>query len=500
MPTTPPTPPEGSDGGPSTGTGPDGVLGDLRALRRASDGRIIAGVCAGAGRRLGVDPVVLRVVLVVLALFGGVGLLLYAAGWLLMPSEGDQQSLLEQQLGRRRDGAPDGAVVIGGLVVLGLLVVSVPWWGFPWHVPFLLVLSVLGLVALVRRNAGEGDAAGPDGANPAASPGSHGYDPDVLDHLPAYPPDHALGEPGDDPEATTSWRTAVPAPSSFWDHPDPLGLEIEDPQLVPVPRPPRRRPVPTDRQSRLLLAGTLAAVLVVTGAMGLLGGDSIPAGGYVATALGVVGLGLIAGTWIGRTRILTAIGVVLALALIPVTAADQWPGGTVDATLRPTSVGEIRPSYHYGAGTLVLDLTQVDFASARPVATSIDLGAGEVKVLVPSDVDVQVNADISAGDLMAFRASEPPFLRTPRSPRITAPPPASTGPKTPAPPAAPTAPRTFEKPSFPEYQMDKEPGYESSGVDIKRQLTDLGTDGTGGGQLDLDIDLGIGSVEVQRVP
>src|SRR5690606_31329526 len=43
-----------------------GPLTELRRLRRARDGRVVAGVCAGLGRGLGVDPVVLRVLLAVM--------------------------------------------------------------------------------------------------------------------------------------------------------------------------------------------------------------------------------------------------------------------------------------------------------------------------------------------------------------------------------------------------------------------------------------------------
>ena len=50
----------------------------------------MAGVAGGLGRHLDVDPTILRVLFVVLVFFGGAGLLLYGALWLLVPEEGTE--------------------------------------------------------------------------------------------------------------------------------------------------------------------------------------------------------------------------------------------------------------------------------------------------------------------------------------------------------------------------------------------------------------------------
>ena len=49
--------------------------------------RKIAGVCGGLGEFLEVDPVLFRVMFVVLAFVGGLGIVLYVALWLVMPEE-----------------------------------------------------------------------------------------------------------------------------------------------------------------------------------------------------------------------------------------------------------------------------------------------------------------------------------------------------------------------------------------------------------------------------
>ena len=63
---------------------------DLRTqgLVRPRDGRVIAGVCAGLGRRFGLDPWAARLLFVlVLMLVPGSQILVYPILWILMPNE-----------------------------------------------------------------------------------------------------------------------------------------------------------------------------------------------------------------------------------------------------------------------------------------------------------------------------------------------------------------------------------------------------------------------------
>lgn len=62
-------------------------------LCRPFHDRMLAGVAAGIAQYLGVDVIVVRVVLAVLALVGGAGIPIYLAGWLLIPEEGADQSI-----------------------------------------------------------------------------------------------------------------------------------------------------------------------------------------------------------------------------------------------------------------------------------------------------------------------------------------------------------------------------------------------------------------------
>ena len=58
-----------------------------KRLTRVEEGRMIAGVCAGLARYLGIDPTVVRLIFVLLALFAAGGVLLYLVLWLIMPME-----------------------------------------------------------------------------------------------------------------------------------------------------------------------------------------------------------------------------------------------------------------------------------------------------------------------------------------------------------------------------------------------------------------------------
>lgn len=64
-----------------------------RPFERPRDDRMIAGVAAAIARYASLDTTVVRVVLAVLCVVGGIGVPLYLAGWLLIPEEGAEQSI-----------------------------------------------------------------------------------------------------------------------------------------------------------------------------------------------------------------------------------------------------------------------------------------------------------------------------------------------------------------------------------------------------------------------
>src|SRR5204862_1773647 len=56
------------------------------ALRRDTRHRVLGGVCAGLGRHMGVDPLIVRVAFIAAAVAGGIGIALYALAWVLVPA------------------------------------------------------------------------------------------------------------------------------------------------------------------------------------------------------------------------------------------------------------------------------------------------------------------------------------------------------------------------------------------------------------------------------
>jgi phage shock protein PspC (stress-responsive transcriptional regulator)/predicted membrane protein len=70
-----------------TAEAPPPADGAPRRVTRASSDAVLGGVAAGLARHFGVDVTLVRVAFVVLTLFGGSGLALYAILWLLLPAE-----------------------------------------------------------------------------------------------------------------------------------------------------------------------------------------------------------------------------------------------------------------------------------------------------------------------------------------------------------------------------------------------------------------------------
>ena len=94
----------------------------LTDLRRSRTDRHVAGVSGGLGQYAGIDPLVFRILFVVLTVFGGSGILLYALGWLLVPEDGEDLSEAQRLFGGRTSGSKFGTVVAGVVVlILGLV-------------------------------------------------------------------------------------------------------------------------------------------------------------------------------------------------------------------------------------------------------------------------------------------------------------------------------------------------------------------------------------------
>jgi phage shock protein PspC (stress-responsive transcriptional regulator) len=142
-----------------------------RLLMREARRSVLGGVAAGFGEYLQVDPVLVRIGFVLLTFAHGIGLLLYAICWVLMPARSAATTPwpaapAEGALGASAAPATDepaGAqLAIGAvLVVMGALLLAhnLDWLHWPrwlrfdtlW--PLLLVALGLGLMARSRGRA-----------------------------------------------------------------------------------------------------------------------------------------------------------------------------------------------------------------------------------------------------------------------------------------------------------------------------------------------------------
>ncbi|XLD89687.1 LiaF-related protein [Polymorphospora sp. A560] len=188
-------PPGGPGGFPPWGAGPTrGAFASRYGLVRPRDGRYLAGVCAAIGRATNTDPILWRVLLAVLGFFGGIGILVYVAVWLLTPAEGDSTSPVESMLGRGRSSmSPVTVIVLGVLVAVmfGFIVTD------SFRAVMLGTAVLIGGALLLNRNSAGPPPNGPGGggAPPPAAPPGGGPGPGV----PPYPGPAAAPYPGPAP-------------------------------------------------------------------------------------------------------------------------------------------------------------------------------------------------------------------------------------------------------------------------------------------------------------
>jgi phage shock protein PspC (stress-responsive transcriptional regulator) len=64
-----------------------------KRLVRKTDGKMIAGVAAGIADYFNVDVTLIRVIIVITAIMGGFGLILYIVMWILVPEDGSDQAI-----------------------------------------------------------------------------------------------------------------------------------------------------------------------------------------------------------------------------------------------------------------------------------------------------------------------------------------------------------------------------------------------------------------------
>ncbi|MEE6263294.1 PspC domain-containing protein [Plantactinospora sonchi] len=461
-------PPPGSDRNPPPDPGrtPPGAFTYRYGLVRPTEGRYLAGVCAAIGRATNSDPILWRVLLAVLGFFGGIGILVYVAAWLIIPSEGDSASPVESMLGRGRSSMSPVTVLVLGILVavmFGFIVTD------PYRAVLLGLAVLIGGALLLNRHP---DRSGPGHAPPEGGAGP--YPPQPPYPVPGYPPAAPVppvapagsGQPGwvGAPAGAPGWPPPAPpvpgwpasqVPAPAWSAgqvpaavrlPGPVsGAPVappvpptgQQPPFVPPSRgsglppagpatpsgyrppfaphgpyagsgvgpvPPARAPkAPKKPRERSALgAATFSLIFVAIGLVAILDLTDlvgVSASTYFAAALVTIALGLLVGTWFGRARWLIALGLVAACALGISTVAESSTSRYSNESVvwAPASYSALADSYQTRLGSSTLDLTRVDF-TGQEARVRVDVNLGEVRVLLPPEVDVTVRVDVQAGD------------------------------------------------------------------------------------------------------
>ena len=121
-------------------------------MRRSSDGRVLAGICAGISQKTGIDVTILRIGFVLVGLFAGFPVLIYALAWLIVPLNTETTNIFSRAVADRRGIRLVIAII--PLVIVTQIVVSL------LHVSFVGIISwpvflAAGLTILIWRNASE---------------------------------------------------------------------------------------------------------------------------------------------------------------------------------------------------------------------------------------------------------------------------------------------------------------------------------------------------------
>jgi xanthine/uracil/vitamin C permease (AzgA family) len=169
----------------------------------------------------------------------------------------------------------------------------------------------------------------------------------------------------------------------------------------PPPKPPKPPKPPRERSK--LGRITFFAVLMVLGLLALIDVATarVPVSAYFAAALATTGLGLLVGAWFGRARGLIALALVATLGLVVSSGVERFGGQVANSTYRPQNISQVADRYDFNLGNVTLDLRAVDF-TGKTQATTISMKLGQVKVLLPDNVDTTGTVDVGDGRVVLF--------------------------------------------------------------------------------------------------
>lgn len=137
-----------------------------RKLYKSADEKVLAGVCGGIGEYFSVDPVVIRLLVVVFTIMGGAGLIAYIIAAIIIPEKNlnrpsvSDSYTYDNQESNSKDNGTVASKSGGGMLTLGIILVVlggyvilktfVPW--IPRDLIFAVILIGLGLFFIAKKN------------------------------------------------------------------------------------------------------------------------------------------------------------------------------------------------------------------------------------------------------------------------------------------------------------------------------------------------------------
>lgn len=362
----------------------------VRAFRRDRRHKKLGGVCAGLGQHCDMDPVIFRIGLAILSLTSGLGLVFYGFAWLFVPFEDEEENEARRLLSGRVDGQALTAVLFA-LVGCGVFLSLLNNGG---------ALTFAAVLALLLAGAGYwSQQRGTTAPDPVAAQA-------VADAPPEAKAPPVAGAP-------SWWRDPIVKDGThdgisgyFW---GPEGVAVEyrpDPPHGRIQqREPAAPPRPEQRGPRWIGGSVFLGALLAGGlGTGLTWEEqslstSLQTG--LALALAVFGIGIALSAFLGRTgvgsivlAVLTA-GLLAGSAALPKDISTTW----AETEWRPTAADQVRPQYELGTGLGTLDLTRAGPAKDRTLSTSAEVGAGQMKVILPKDSTVKLDVEVGVGDI-----------------------------------------------------------------------------------------------------
>ena len=363
-----------------------------RRLYRLRNDRWVAGVASGLGAYLEVDANLVRLAFFILGLFGGLGVILYIVGWLLMPAiDGVPPAGGVPPFGGRVPGArgpgTDLRIIAGAFFVIVAVLVLAS--NFDFHYSGLIWGAALICIGLLFLVGDAWPARYPAGAPPAPSV--------PVDPAGYTSPAAATGE------VPSAYPPAAPAQQAYTSSYAPYTSYTPRPAYATTAYAAPAAWSGSAYRSGGLRLGTvgLAAVVLAVGVALLLQSAGVI---HLTAEMGfgivfvVLGLTLAVGAWFGRSSLLVWLGICLlpfgaAAALVP----EPLTGGVGQVSYSP-ELSTLQPTYRLVAGQLTVDLSGIDVGNQHLTVTASD-AFGQLVVFVPPGTTVDVTGKVGAGQL-----------------------------------------------------------------------------------------------------